>query len=212
MADESSIRLHNVSVVVTAEYHNPSILHPGFLVSREIVPKDWSVAEAVTTPSVSVVQYTNGITWTVNESRLTVTEACGPAFKEHYEVHGLAMAYLQLLPHVPYRGLGLNCQVSALRADPKRWLIDRFAVNWLRDDAQVQGMKPTFELNARDAVCNITFVDAIREDNPCIVVDCNVHHLGPLEVEGLQAANKRWAERQQFIVSALEKLLENPNR
>ena len=65
MPEDTSYWLHTVSVVVTAEFHNPSILNPDFLVSREIIPADWVVTEAVTTPPVSVVRYNNGIQWVV---------------------------------------------------------------------------------------------------------------------------------------------------
>ncbi len=41
MPEDTSYWLHTVSVVVTAEFHNPSILNPDFLVSREIIPADW---------------------------------------------------------------------------------------------------------------------------------------------------------------------------
>ena len=213
MADEASVlRLHNVAVVVTAEYHNPSILNPDFLVSRRIVPADWSVAETLTTPPMSVVKYTNGIAWTVDQSRLIVTEDCGPAFRDQYESHALVTTYLERLPHVPYRELGLNCQVSTLQDDPQRWLIERFAVDWLRDDPQVRGMRPAFALNAEDAVCNITFAKATRDDSPCVAAECNLHHPGPLDVDGLRAAIARWAERQRFIVSTLGRLLEDHHR
>ena len=212
MADKSSVRLHSVSVVVQAEYHNPSILNPDFLRLHKIVSADWAVAETLTTPPISVVKYTNGVAWTVDQSRLTVTEACGPAFANHYKSHTLVAAYLKQLPHVPYRGLGLNCQVSTLQHDPQRWLVERFAVDWLRADPRVRGMKPVFALDAEDAVCNITFTEGARDDGPCVVVDCNLHHPGPLDVGGLNTAIARWAERQEFIVSTLDTLLKSQHR
>ena len=212
MADEPGVRLHNVSVVVTAEYHNPSILNPDFLVSRGIVPSEWTVAETLTTPPVSVVKYTNGIAWTVDQSRLTVAENCGPAFGNHYKSHALVTAYLKQLPHVPYRGLGLNCQVSRLHRDPLSWLVERFAVDWLRDDPQVLGMRPVLVLNAEPALCNITFGDAAREDGSCVAAECNLHHPGPLEVDDLKTAIARWPEHQRFIVAALGRLLEDRHR
>ena len=208
MADRYRFRLCNVSVVVTAEFHNPSILNPDFLVSRGIVPEDWTVAETLTTPPVSVVRYTNGMAWTVDQSRLTVTENCGPAFGDHYDSHDLVNAYLNKLPHVPYRVLGLNCRVPTLQSDPRRWLVERFAVDWLRDDPQVSGMRPAFALDAGDAVCNITFDEATSDAGPCVVAECNMHHQGPLNADGLRAAIGRWQERQRFIVAALAKLLE----
>ncbi len=109
MTNEPHFWLHSVSVVVTAQFHNPSILNPDFLESREIVPEGWEVEETVTTPPMSVVKYTNGVQWAVEQGKLTVAEKCeGEPFKGGHRVHGLANAYLRKLPHVPYRELRLN--------------------------------------------------------------------------------------------------------
>lgn len=206
MSENPHFRLHSVSVVVTAEFHNPSILNPDFLVSREIVPADWTVAETLTTPPVSVVKYDNGVEWTVDQSRLTVAEKSGPAFGDSYRVHQLADAYLRKPPHVPYRGLGLNCQVSTRQANAQRWLIERFGASWLRSERMVQGMTPKFALDTGDAVCHISVVDAPKNGGEQIVSDCNVHHQRPLDVDELRTAIARWPERQMFIVAALATL------
>ena len=42
MNDTFEIWLHSMSVVVTAEHHNPSILNKDFLINSGIVPQDWS--------------------------------------------------------------------------------------------------------------------------------------------------------------------------
>ena len=173
------------------------------------MPQDWSVVETLTTPPVSVVKYTNGMAWTVDQSRLTVTENSGPAFADHYESHALVTAYLERLPHVPYRGLGLNCQVSTLQDDPQRWLVERFAAEWLRSDPKVRGMRPTFALNVDEVVCNIGFSEVKLDDGPCVAADCNLHHPGPFDVDSLRRAIGRWVERQRFIVSTLSNLLED---
>ena len=206
MSEHPPFSLHSVSVVVTAQFHNPSILNPDFLVSREIVPADWTVAETLTTPPVSVVKYENGVEWSVDQSRLTVAEKSGPAFGVSYHVHPLVIAYLQKLPHVPYRSLGLNCQVSTHQANPQRWLIERFGAKWLSDEPAVLGMTPRFALETEDAVCQISIVDAPKNGER-IALECNMHHQGPLDVDGLRAAIERWPVRQTFILSALAMLL-----
>ena len=106
--------LHSISVVVTAEYHNPSILNKDFLVSKGILPHDWETTLAITTPQVSVLQFQNGIQWTVDQMRLVVAERCECPLQAQsdYVVHGLLDAYLERLPHVPYRSLGLNWTLS----------------------------------------------------------------------------------------------------
>ena len=92
MSESPAFSLHSVSVVVTAQFHNPSILNPDFLVSRQIVPEGWAVAETLTTPPVSVVKYENGIS----------------------QVHQLAVEYLR---KPPSRALSEPwTQLSSIRA------------------------------------------------------------------------------------------------
>ena len=205
MPENPRFALHSVSVVVTAEFHNPSILNPDFLKIHEVVPADWTVAEALTTPPVSVVKYNNGVEWTLDQSRLTVAEKSGPGFADTYRIHQLVVGYLRRLPHVPYRSLGLNCQVSARQASPQRWLIERFGASWLGDEPMIREMRPKFALDAGNGVCHISLVDAPNSSER-IILDCNVHHQAPSGVDGLCAAIERWPESQTFVRGALATL------
>ena len=214
MAGESVLRLHQVSVVVTAEFHNPSILNRDFLVVQGIVPEDWEVSQSVITPPVSVVRYRNGIEWTVDQSRLEVVEKCSGRFRKRYIAHQLANAYLKKLPHVPYRSLGLNCKVSMAINDSGHWITERFLKpgTWLQGEPRILGMLPKFKVDAGDAVCHIAMNDATIEKpvgghESAVAVDCNVHHAGPLGVNDLRRAIALWPERQDLIVTSLEKLL-----
>ena len=215
MPEDTSYWLHTVSVVVTAEFHNPSILNPDFLVSREIIPADWVVTEAVTTPPVSIVRYNNGIQWVVDQSNLTVTELCQSPFRDNYQVYGLVDAYLEKLPHVPYRSLGLNCSASIKQDDPDQWLMQRFLKpgSWLEGKPNILGLKPSFAIDAGDATCNLTLSEGLAQQTPedvrasALVITSNVHHAGPLDVGELREAISQWPKRQEFLVSALDKLL-----
>ena len=215
MPDDISYRLHSVSVVVTAEFHNPSILNRDFLVSREIVPEDWDVAEAITTPPVSIVSYANGIQWTVDQSTLRVVENCDSSFRDDYVVYKLVDAYLEKLPHVPYRSLGLNCVISLGQSHPQRWLTERFLKRgpWQEGEPKILHMIPNFTVNARDAVCNLSLSggqvnNQQNEPMDSVLVNSNVHHAGPLDANELRAAIANWAEKQTIVLLALNKLLE----
>ena len=217
MTEDSPYRLQSVSVVITAEFHNPSILNPDFLVSKGIVPPEWKVAEAITTPPVAIVRYDRGIQWIVEQSKLIVTEERGSSFGDHYEVHGLVRKYLENLPHVSYRSLGLNWAASFRRDDPEGWLTQRFLKpgKWLQGKPELVGMAVNFAMDAVDAECRVAFSagnvspDA-SEEQDAIIGEVNMHHAGPLNVDGLQAAIDRWPERQRFVISALDKLLRRP--
>ena len=218
MLEEPVLQLQSVSVVVTAQFHNPSILNPDFLISQEIVPESWEVAETVTTPAVSFVHYQNGIRLTVDEGKLTVIENCKSSFQEEYRVHQVVNAYLTKLPHVPYRSLGLNCQVSMRQENPQDWLVQRFLKpgDWSRGESVVRSMVPRFAVKAgADAECFFTFTAGeVRmgqnESGPAVLADCNVHHAGPLNASGQQAAIARWPERERFVIETLDMFLRSP--
>ena len=215
LLQQTPYRLHSVSVVVTAEFHNPSILNPDFLVSREIVPSGWVVTEAVTTPPVSVVQYDNGIQWMVDQSNLTVTEICESPFKDNYHVYGLVSAYLAKLPHVPYRSLGLNCVASLKQDHPAKWLIERFLKlgTWFEGEPEIIGLEPSFVMDAGDAMCNLSLREGWvqnpngEDQESAVIASVNVHHAVPLDADGLNEAIDQWSQRQCFVISALDKLL-----
>ena len=220
MLEEPVLQLHSASVVVTAQFHNPSILNPDFLISQEIVPESWEVAETVTTPAVSFVHYQNGIRFTVDEGKLTVNENCKSSFQEEYRVHQVVSAYLTKLPHVPYRSLGLNCQVSMRQENPQDWLVQRFLKpgDWSRGEPLVRSMVPRFAVKAGgDAECFLTFTAGeVRigqnESGTAVLADCNVHHAGPLNTSGQKAAIARWPERQRFVIETLDMFLRSPQK
>ena len=128
MASESTLWLHSASVVILAESHNPSILNKDFLVMHHIVPKEWSVVETVVTPMLSVIRYANGIRLQVDGQRLEIAEECDLPFRDYTSdiLYKLAVSYVNKLPHVPYRGLGINYTVSVINQDPTRWITKRF--------------------------------------------------------------------------------------
>ena len=153
----------------------------------------------------------------VDQSKLAVTEICDSPFRDNYLVYELVKAYLAKLPQVPYRSLGLNCVASMHQNDPEQWLIQRFLKPgaWLEGKPDIVGLKPNFAMDAGDATCNLTLSEGSTqklEDGPekTIIAAANVHHSGPLDAAGLCAAIDRWPERQSFVISALDKLLRNP--
>ena len=217
LREEPVFWLHSISVVVTARFHNPSILNRDFLVSQEIVPGSWEVADAISTPAVSFVRYRNGIQLVVDEQRLTVSENCKSSFQDEYLVHTVVNDYLKKLPHVPYRSLGLNCRVAMRQKDPQEWLMHRFLKPgaWFRGKPMVLSMVPKFATKAGDAECFFTFSHGRapigqNESGNAVLADCNVHHAGPLDASSQQAAIGRWAERQKFVIEALDLFLRNP--
>ncbi len=214
MSSESPFWLHSVSVVVTAEFHNPSILNHSFLVSEGIVPREWEFEDAIATPPFSVLRYSNGIQWIVEQSKLIVTEMPESSFQDKYLVHELASTYLEKLPHVPYRSLGLNCELSIGCENPQHWLKQQFLNPDIPFDVNLNTLSivPKESLGTSEAQLHLTFNvrDVERgtaDPKSSVVIDCNVHHEGPLDSSGLRTEIQQWPNAQGHIVSVLSKLL-----
>ena len=210
--------LHSVSVVVTAKYHNPSVLNPGFLEQNRIVPKEWEVDEAFTTPPLSIIGYQEGILWNLDQSTLTVTENCSPDQNE-FKVHAQVSEYVKTLPHVPYQGLGLNCVLSLNRSDPVKWLTQRFLRSgpWRRGKYSALGMVPKFVFPVGNAICNLTMSPGLvqPEENVnqnAVIASSNLHHDGPFDADTLRETIACWPEKHRGVVSAVRTLLRGSTR
>ena len=210
--------LHNVSVVVTAKYHNPSVLNPGFLELNRIVPKEWDVDEAVTTPPLSIVTYKQGIVWNLDQTTLTVTENCDPDQSE-FHVHRQVSEYVKTLPHVPYQGLGLNCVLSLATDNPAKWLTQRYLKPgpWRKGKYASLAMVPKFVFPVRNAICNLTMSPGLvhPEENmnqAAVVASSNLHHDGPFDAEALCATIDQWKEKHNGVLAALKTLFRGSQR
>lgn len=219
MASELTFGLNSLSVVVTAEYHNPSILTPNFLVSQGIVLQDWEVLETITTPAFSTVNYKDRPQWIVEQNKLIIVETCDSQFQDKYEVHDLATRYLDIVRLVPYRSLGLNWHVWTHLEDPGRWLTDRFLSSEVRSqdlkNLQDLKMEPRFTFSANrvgaDEIVKMSISSGQvahtgQASIDAAIVECNVHHQGPLDAQHLISAIGRWAVHQESIIEVLNVL------
>lgn len=118
------------SVVISGETHNPTILNPDFLAVRNIVPSEWGwdTGQVVTTPALSLVSYTNGLSITVEPSRLQIVDA-GAAIEggaPDSKAPEIARRYVGALPYVRYTAVGVNFLSALERADPESYLKSKF--------------------------------------------------------------------------------------
>lgn len=214
MVEETPIWLHAVSVVIVAKFHNPSILNKDFLVAEEIVPSDWDVADAITTPAVSVVNYKNKIKWTVDQQRLQVAKEYDLPFQKctDTDIQDRAALYVEKLPRVSYVSLGINCHVSIIRENPRQWLKERFLKpgSW---DRRLHIM-PRFAINLDDkAILNLS-VDTGQSSqgksgqHSSVIVDCNLHYGGPFEsVSQIRNIVSQWPNSKKNISAVLNGIL-----
>jgi hypothetical protein len=106
---DERITLGELVVVVLAQNHNPSILNPDFLRHNAIVPTDWALqGDPVTLPPFAQVEFARGLTISADLNRLQVAEALVDKPLEQVSAPEVARRYVEALPHVDYRAVGLN--------------------------------------------------------------------------------------------------------
>jgi hypothetical protein len=103
-----SIKLENVAIIVVADSNNPRLLNPDFLDRNNIVPKEWKVKDALVTPPFAQVSYENGVRVLLEENRLHVMTQKPDMIPWEKALPGVVISFLEVLPHVSYRSVGLN--------------------------------------------------------------------------------------------------------
>ena len=105
---ENDLELIELSVVLVADSNNPSIINPDFLQYNRIVDASYEVQDSpISTPAFSRVAYKNGITVTSDPARVLFQQT-KELTRAKVASPGIAKRYLQCVPHVPYRAIGIN--------------------------------------------------------------------------------------------------------
>jgi len=203
------LELLNTSVVVIAQDHNPTILHPAFLTSQGIVPDDWQLADApLSTPVFSLAKYKNGITFNVESNRFVVTEEKPAGNPEDSKIAELAISYAKKLPHVRYKATGVNFNGFCLYENPERFLIARFLQQgpWNAEPQPMKAFGSRFLYDIEGAVLRFGLdggqVNREDKSEPAILVNGNFHAELPSEkpLEALEVLLSRWSDRRnQFV-------------
>ena len=166
-------KVDNVSVVIVAQTHNPSIITPDFLKNNGIATQDLDpTAPVIITPVAAQIQY-DDIAWTVTPERCDIHERVGAKFQKSYRVHQCAQKYIEVLQHIPYTALGLNWLIHIpLGTDANEWTKSKFL-----EDSEVQkeivGVEFTLKLQPDElSICSLSTKIL---DRSSVIVDCNFH-------------------------------------
>lgn len=170
--------------MILAQDHNPSILHPFFLSAQSIVPKDWEPAQPpICTPPLSMVSYKNGITITVESNKFQVAKSPPTPNMRESEVPRCASRYIETLPHVLYKAVGINFGAILEDSDPSRRLIDKFLAQgvWNSEDLLVKELSLRFVYSLEGGTLNLSCDPGSVTDNTSnrtikgIVLGANYH-------------------------------------
>jgi hypothetical protein len=99
-----------LTVVLVAQNHNPTILNPDFLKYNHIVPENWSLKEKpICLEPMARVAFENGIQITAELDKVIFLEPIRNDKEiEKIKIPEIAIKYINTLPHVKYMAVGIN--------------------------------------------------------------------------------------------------------
>ncbi len=204
----------SAAVVVLAQFHNPSILNPDFLKINKIVDEKWEVAESITTTPFSQTRFKNGISVTVDNERMNITQIIQGEYQEDSPIYDIASEYIKILEHVKYTAMGLNWDILIPVKDSSSWMIEHFLkkASIPKSSPVVEGitlaLKFTFLGNA------VSFHLAHEERSPVegnvpfdgVRVRANIHY-DKVNAAEMRKNLQEWKKVQQFIKIQINKLV-----
>lgn len=158
----------DLSVVILAKVHNPSILHDAFLKREGIVPQEWAEPEeSISTPPFARIRYGNGIVIIVELNKLQVIDNDPPKSLRDSPSIGIVRKYVQVLPHVTYTALGLNITGFTERQNASEYLINRFMTSGPWNSGETRPQKCSFTLEYLLPSVKVSFnIDASSVQKP----------------------------------------------
>jgi hypothetical protein len=173
----------SVALVVTAKVHNPSILNPDFLLRNGIVSEEWGTAtDIVSIPSFSTLKYpARGIQLTCQEERLQFEKQLS-ADRNFADLTDCASRYVKVLPHVPYRALGINCDFKSAKPNVASWTKEHFfSPKLLRENADISNARMFFRFDIDDhSRLTIEFRTLVDEQALRVLTNCQYDGLDNL--------------------------------
>lgn len=213
------LKLLSFSIVVVAEYHNPTILNPDFLARNNIVPDDWGWKlgeDCFSTPPLAQVKYENGVSLLCEQSKLQVVDGSESVDPAGSPVDVIAVSYLRTLPHVRYTGLGVNFKAMIPCEQPSRVLMDRFLQDgpWSNPEQRLEdmGLRLVYAIDHGRLRLSLDAGEVRSEEmqdvQTAILAGANFHHDLPGDapvdqVERIVKRKSEYWERFQSMVSQI---------
>ena len=189
------IELIELSIVFVANSNNPSIINPDFLRYNKIVDDSYEVQNSpISTPAFSQVAFKNGIEVASTPDRVIFKQS-GSLDKETVASPEIAKRYLDCVPHVPYRAIGMNPKGIATGQKPNP------VMNMLRNNGSWMSYKDVIPEGQLKAIYHYTektiFLDIadadVAEKNQTtsgILFQANIHR--ELTETDAESRNKRY--------------------
>lgn len=183
---EKKLNLQELTIVIVARNHNPTILNPDFLKYNGIVPDSWELSEGIVSSDLmSRVAYKNGISIIAQLDKLILTEALGDKTDQQIQGPTIVLKYVESLPKVDYRAAGINVRghVKTDSQEEAQGFVSGSLITegpWKTYQGQAPIVGVQFRYPREDGALTIRVDDSefAEDDNttPCLLFASNFHH------------------------------------
>jgi len=182
----SELEIQEISIVVVAQNHNPTILNPDFLKFNEIAPKDWELAAPpICVAPMAQVAFKNGVSIVAQFDKVIFAEAVLDKSAEDLRIAKIARKYIEILPHVNYSSVGINPKGHIVFAENnvQEYLVETFLTDGPWRDIGNSPIKASIKLayTLDRCKCALTIDEAILQTPekpaiPVLLFASNFHH------------------------------------
>jgi hypothetical protein len=182
-----TVSIQELAIVVVARNHNPTILNPDFLKYNDIVPKEWELeGPPLCVEPVSQVKFKNGISIIAQLNKLIFVEPTDASSPDQAGAPRIARKYLETLPHVDYRAIGINIR-GHVKLDGEETIRKYLAETlvspgpWREFGKAPLRAEIKFKYTLEKCECNLTVEEAPFEASgakaiPVVAFSANFHH------------------------------------
>jgi len=104
-----SFEIRELSIVILAKNHNPTILNPDFLKYNNIVGNDWDLQESpICVEPLAQVFFKNKVKIISQRDKIVFSENITDKEIEGVLIPDISYKYTKTLPHVEYTAIGIN--------------------------------------------------------------------------------------------------------
>ena len=207
-----------LSIVIAARNHNPTILNPDFLKSNKIVPEDWQLSEPpICIEPIAQVKFQAGVHILAQPDKVVFSQPLNEnGAVQQEDLADIVLRYIDTLPHVNYIAVGIN---------PSGYIAfdeDQLAWDYFRDSFLTSGdwrncakglvsasLQLVYGLDRGYLTLGISQSQALDSSLPCLLFTGNFHrdvtedNVSAARLEDVKTIIKGWNTDINFFESTV---------
>ena len=211
-----SLWLHQESAIIGAESHDIWSFTPEFLLSNEIVPRDWMCTLATRGANDVTIQY-GPLRWWMTDRNLWITTypECPiedeARFEDGHLVSVVAKRYLERVPFLPAQRMWLFWRLSMLDPIADEWMLDTFFSKGWPEEFEHLTLQPNLSFAVDDTLFQMSIKNEqtqLDDDSfeESIVFECYSSNSKDQGIENLTMETVQLQDRLNVLQEAINHL------